>query len=54
MAAMTWRLAAAFCSRAQVGEQLQAGAHLGAGHERIGAAAAAAGGLAVGTHQDRE
>jgi hypothetical protein len=27
------------------GEQVQTGAHLGAGHERIGAAAVAAGGL---------
>jgi hypothetical protein len=49
--AMTWRLAAAFCSSAQVGELVQAGAQLGAGHDRVGAAAVAAGGLAVGAHQ---
>jgi hypothetical protein len=35
-------------------EQIQTGAHLGSGHDRIGAAAMATGGLAVGTHQHRE
>jgi hypothetical protein len=36
------------------GEQVQAGSHLHPGHHRIGAAAVAAGGLAVATHQHRE
>ena len=35
-------------------QQLEAGSHLDSGHDRVGAATVAAGGLAVGAHQHRE
>jgi hypothetical protein len=36
------------------GQQVEADPHLSDGHHRVGAAAITSGGLAVGTHQDRE
>ena len=53
MTAMSRRLAAAFCSRAQVVAGRVRRAY-GLGHNRVRAGAVAACGLAVGAHQHRE